>query len=261
VTADPEQDRFLPASKCGPLLRLAVEFGHEWGAAIEDLLRHPNPQHRLWATAVAAEAGVPQAAPAVSLALFDDDDRVRAMARGCLCEAAGKRMWASSVRELVRRVAGEASKPPQRRVMAIEALGALRDGSLVPLLIDVIDAEQPEVRAAALAALWKVTLCELPGERSHWSAWWNQNAARGRFEWLLDALVSADNRRRDRAHAELVEIVGEDFGYRKDAAEHERAQVAEAFRAWWERAEAAGSERAMKDSARPRRDGTSPNHS
>jgi hypothetical protein len=261
VTVDPERDRFLPASKCGPLLRLAVEFGQALGPAIEKLLRHPNPQHRLWATAVAAEAGVPQAGPALSMALFDDDERVRAMARGCLCEAAGKRMWASSVRELVRRVAGEASKPPQRRVMALEALGALRDGSLVPLLIDVIDAKEPEVRAAALGALWKVTLCELPAERTHWATWWDENAARGRFEWLLDALVSADDRRRNRAHAELVEIVGADFGYRKDAAEHERAQIAAALRAWWARADAADSERARKDPSRPKRGGTSPNQS
>ena len=71
-----------------------------------------------------------------------------------------------------------------------------------------------------------------------WTAFWNENQARSRIEWLIDALDPSYPRSSKAAADELREEAGELFGYAEEQSPAERRQVQEKFRTWWQSASA-----------------------
>jgi chemotaxis protein histidine kinase CheA len=224
----------LPAvSGHGALLRFVVEQGNVIARSLLERTSHPDPEVRVWLVLTLAEIGGKEAREAVSQALFDFDGRVRSAARLVLRSVVGLRAWANGVRSLVRRAAAEEDQP-ERRVLAVQALGEIREVSSVPILMDALGADEPDIRQAAEEGLRSVTRHAFGGDLDAWQTWWEKNFRRARYDWLVDALARDDEAQREAAHRELIEIVGEDLGYDANASEEARSEALKAYRKWWD---------------------------
>ncbi len=233
VTPDPDRASLPPVSACGPVLAVASMLGRKVTAHIEPLLRAADSNTRFWAVLLLAELGGSIASRAVLAGVFDEDERVRMGARASMRTAAGRKAWVADVREKLRRMAESANEPIERRVTAIGALGGLRERATVPLLIDLLEAAEEQLRTVAHAALQTVARCSLPASSDDWRAWWDKNVARDRFEWLCDALEGEDDVQRAAAYEELEELAGQGFGFEPGQPADERAAVASRFHSWW----------------------------
>ncbi len=236
----------LPAvSGYGALLRFVVEQGTVIARSLLERTSHPDPEVRVWLVLTLAEIGGKEGREAVSQALFDFDGRVRLAARLVLRSVVGLRAWANGVRSLVRRAAAEEDQP-ERRVLAVQALGEIREVSSVPILMDALGADDPDIRQAAEEGLRSVTRHSLGEDPDAWQTWWEKNFRRARYDWLVDALARDDEAQREAAHRELIEIVGEDLGYDANASEDARSEALKAYRKWWDDEERRASKRKRK---------------
>ncbi|MCL2778097.1 MAG: hypothetical protein FWD73_08840 [Polyangiaceae bacterium] len=217
--------------ECGPVLRLVA---NQQLAALPFLLSRiedPAIENRFWATFLLTEIISPEAVEPALARVFDDDVRVRRVAR----EAA--RVLSEShpiaVVESLEAVATNRGTPLLRRVWAIEALGATREalagGALIPLVCDDVR----EIATQAHKALVLVTRQDFAGDRAAWQAWWNQNKERDRVEWLIDALMHEQAEIRAASDDELKTITKEHVGHYDDTSKRERERAQARYREWW----------------------------
>lgn len=241
-SVDPTRSDMPNVVECGPLLRFVVEQGQWTAPLLRARMAHADPEVRLWVVLALAEIGGKEAREALCLGLFDFDAHVRHASRMTLRGVVGTRAWANAVRTLVRRAAVD-EKDASRMLLAIEALGQIREASSVPILIDALRSDDEEIRVAAEAGLHEVTRCVLSGGADAWEAWWKDHAQHARFEWLVEALERDDEQQRRAALRELREIVGKDLGFDPEDSEEARAGVIQAYRDWWEDDEGRGPKR------------------
>jgi hypothetical protein len=117
----------------------------------------------------------------------------------------------------------------------VTLLGALRDAESVPLLVQVLESSEREPAEAAAAALAEITLQRLGTDPRRWLAWWKQNRGRGRAEWLLSGLTSAEREVRAAAAEELARAAPPPVTYQVDAPAAEREAAARLWAGWWAR--------------------------
>ena len=117
---------------------------------------------------------------------------------------------------------------------ALRALTELRDKNVVPVITELLEAENPVIVTAAHAALVALT-CEDVGLRAkRWTEWWAKMGSLSRVEWLLEALAHRNPELRLLASNELYEISGEYFGYHYDLPERDRDEARLRWIAWWQ---------------------------
>lgn len=223
-----------PASRCGPVLELIVAIGH---AALPFLVARassPDAEVRFWATHVLGELWFPEAATALLPRLFDDDLAVRRAARRSSASLAleGGEAGAPIVQGLSHS-ARNIDDPTRRRVLAIETMGDIRAGLMVPPLISALGDPSEDVVDAARRSLLFITRQDHGIDAKRWLDWWSKNSSRHRVEWLIDALTHDDAAIRRAAGEELKELTREYFGYQSDALADERARTQSHYRAWW----------------------------
>lgn len=216
----------------GPLPAALAALGGAALPAMLDVLRDPDPGRRRVAVAVLGASGDPAAFPALADRALDPDPRVAAAAAAAL--AAHRRDPAMRVvPERLRRAL--LSGVSARAASAARALGALRDADAVPLLVQVLDGSEREPAAAAADALARITLQRHGADPRRWIAWWRENRGRGRAEWLLSGLTSAEREVRVQAAAELAGAAPAPIPYSADAPAPERERAARAWAGWWAR--------------------------
>lgn len=233
-----------------------MRFLADWvGALTEDLLAYfdtAQPQGRKWALWLLVERGGRAAQHALMGALFDEDESVRHAGRAVLAVVVGNRGWANAVRAQLRQAARKQTDEA-RRIIALGAVGSIREASSVPLLLRALREGSAPVRQAASEGLREVTRRDFGEDEHAWASWWGRNASRPRYEWLLDALQAPDCRLTTnampktgeadgpRALAELVMMCGQDFGYNVHDTQPERSEAVNRFRQWFEQREHASS--------------------
>ena len=121
------------------------------------------------------------------------------------------------------------------RVLAIETMGEIRAGALVPPLMAVLTDPSEEVQNAARRALLLITRQDFARDGGRWSQWWAKNATRHRVEWLIDALMHEVPSIRRAAGDELKQVTKEYFGYYDDLPKKERERAQGRYREWWTR--------------------------
>jgi HEAT repeat protein len=122
-----------------------------------------------------------------------------------------------------------------RATKAARALGAIRDVEAIPLLIQVLEASEPETARASADALAEITLQRLGPDARKWLNWWKENRGRGRAEWLFSGLTSADRDTRVAASVELTLAAPPPVAYSPDLPPAERERTARAWAGWWAR--------------------------
>jgi HEAT repeat protein len=120
-------------------------------------------------------------------------------------------------------------------VFAIDAMGEIRAGVVVPALISALGDPTEDVSDAARRALFVITRQDFGVDAQAWAEWWRESAGRHRIEWLIDALVHDLPVVRRAAADELMEETGEYYGYAEDLTPDERGRVQGYYREWWER--------------------------
>ncbi|ABC80025.1 HEAT repeat domain-containing protein [Anaeromyxobacter dehalogenans] len=216
----------------GPLAAALAALGPAAVPAMVEVLRDRDPVRRRIAATVLGAAGDPSTFPALAERVLDADPRVAGAAIAALA-AHRRHPEMRAVPEKLRRalLSGVAA----RTTFAARALGALRDAESVPLLVQVLESSEREPAEAAAAALAEITLQRLGTDPRRWLAWWKQNRGRGRAEWLLSGLTSAEREVRAAAAEELARAAPPPVSYQVDAPAAEREAAARLWAGWWAR--------------------------
>lgn len=226
----------LPAaSQCGPLLQVLVTLRRVALAFVTVKSSSTDADDRFWATHLLGEMRAPEAATALIPRLFDDDPSVRRIARrsaAALVHAGDPGVpLMMTLDHLVR----SSDEPIERRVLAIETMGEIRVGQMIPSLIAVLAGPSADVGEAARKALLLIARQDFGRDQGAWSRWWNEKRHQHRIEWLIDALMHDQPGIRRTAADELKLLTKEYFGYYDDLPTRERERAQERYREWWDR--------------------------
>ncbi len=231
-----EMQEPLPrASDCGPLLRLIARQRKVALAYVLEEAMSPDIGRRFWGTFLLTELPYAEGARVLVPRLFDPDAKVRLVAR-----AAGRAMalvahdaLLGEIGRMVREP-DEAKRPSRTaRLGLLEALGDMRESKAVALLIGHVGDEDAEIAVVARRSLIAITRQDFANDTRRWLAWWGQNSARHRIEWLIDALTDETQGIRRAAGDELKGLTHETFGYYDDLPKRERERAQQRFRDWW----------------------------
>lgn len=232
--------RRLPRGRdVSAVARALVAFG---GASVPYLatsLGDARADVRFYALLVASDLVDRRIPRLVAPRLLDDDEGVRRLALRVLGhyrrfpDALGAALHAvrSEARAPRRGRAGEATDA--RRLLAVEALGDLRDGESLDVLIGLL--EDPTTGPTAHRALVALTKQDFGASPSRWRSWREKQGGRHRIEWLIDALMHDDEDRRAQASEELQHLTQQYLGYHPKLPLRDRKVAQEKYRAWWER--------------------------
>ena len=220
-----------PASECGPILNVLYRIGQSAVPYLVVRSGDADPVVRAWATRLLGELPSVDGAQAVARRLVDGDANVQ---RAALWSAARLQRHADARTALRNGLVDLAfSSHAEVRHAALHALAELCDPLSVPELIPLLT-ERKEVAASARWALVKITHKDFGADTERWLAWWRENAARHRIEWLIDALVDDNAEIRRAAGEELKLLTREYFGYYDDLPPRERVKAQSRYREWWE---------------------------
>jgi hypothetical protein len=224
----------LPAaSQCGPILELAVAIRRPALPFISVRTSAHDPDVRFWATHALGELRYPEAATVLVPRLFDDDAQVRRIARRSAASLVGAGAAGFPILKGLEDITRNPDQPKPHRVLAIETMGEIRSGSLVPPLLAALEDSSEEVADAARRALLLITRQDFGRDVRRWQEWWSANGGRHRIEWLIDALMHDQPSVRRAAGDELKALTKEYFGYYDDLPRKEREQAQLRYREWW----------------------------
>ncbi len=219
------------ASDCGAVLRLVagqrrVAVPFVLAVAVSD-----DVSVRFWATFLLAELPYVEVVPTIVARLYDADPRVR-MASRAAAKATSDVAHEALLSE-IGKVLRDQNATRGARIGVTEALGEMRESLAVPVLIRSLSDRDEELATVARRALIAITRQDFQRDEKRWLAWWGQNSARHRVEWLVDALTDETPGIRRAAADELKSITGETFGYYEDLPKRDRERAQQRFRDWW----------------------------
>jgi hypothetical protein len=223
------------ASQCGPILELIVGIRRPALPFISVRTSSPDVEIRFWATHVLGELRYPEAANVLVPRLFDDDASVRRIARRSAAALVTAGPAGAPILQGLDNITRNPDHPSPHRVLAIETMGEIRVGALVPPLTAVLSDASEDVGDAARRALMMITRQDFGRDQKRWQEWWLRNAGRHRIEWLMDALMHEQPSLRRAAGDELKLLTKEYFGYYDDLPKKERERAQALYREWWER--------------------------
>ena len=229
------RDQLPAASQCGPILEILVAIRRPSLPFISVRASALDPEVRFWATHVLGELRYPEAATVLVPRLFDDDAGVRRIARRSATALVAAGAPGEPILLGLDNITRNADHPSSHRILAIETMGEIRSGAMVPALIAVLEGRADDVADAARRALLLITRQDHARDARRWHEWWSRNAARHRVEWLMDALMHDQPSLRRAAGDELKLITKEYFGYYDDLPKKERERAQSLYRTWWER--------------------------
>lgn len=228
------REELPPASKCGPLLELITVLGRQALPQMTVKSASSDPDQRFWATHTLGELRYQESASALIARLFDDDVSVRRVARRSAAALVAAGEPGDPLVRFLDDMSRNPDEPVQRRSMAIETMGEIRVGRMVPPLIAALDATSAELRDTARRALVLATRQDFGSDVDRWTAWWSEHGGRHRIEWLIEALMHEDPGLRRAAGEELKSLTKEYFGYYDDLPARERERAQARYFEWWD---------------------------
>ncbi len=234
ITADTArfEDESLPrASECGPLLRLiAAQRRVALGFVLEHV-QSPQVTERFLGTLLVAELPYIEAVDAVCARIYDDVPRVRRAAYAALRSLMVDH--AVVIVERVAKVALDLSHEPARRLLALDAMGELREAICVPSVLSALTDPKPDIVNAARGALEVLTRHDFGADPRRWLQFWQENASLHRVQWLIDALLGEREELAQAAAIELVQLTKQNYGYSLALPYSERERAVARYREWW----------------------------
>ncbi|MCC6750963.1 MAG: HEAT repeat domain-containing protein [Deltaproteobacteria bacterium] len=232
VTANANADagEVPPEAECGALLRALALLGRPVVASVAPLLRHKERVVRLFACHLLGELAYPESVALLASARHDDDESVRQVAGRAL----RRFRELAELPRLLEELLADLTNPEVRpRQAAMDALAALGDSQVVPLVISQLADSDPRVVSSARSALVALTKQDHGQSLPDWQEWWSQNQDRHRVEWLIDGLIHSSPEIRAAAAAELQELTGVSFGFHDHLSRAEREEIRRRYLVWW----------------------------
>ncbi len=218
-----------------PIARALVAFGRRAAPYLVGLLADPDPNTRYYALLVAQEIPDARLVEPVGARLLDEDAGVRGLAADVLRRFARFTEQTAEVLESLRYRASDRRRDVGERVLALRALGALRDQESLEALLDALGSRDEHVALAAHDALVTITRQDFGRSVRRWRSWVERNRNRHRVEWLIDALTHPEESIRKAAGRELGETTRQFFGFHPSLPKRDREVCQRKYRAWWER--------------------------
>ena len=218
-----------------PIARALVAFGRRAAPYLVGLLADPDPNTRYYALLVAQEIPDARLVEPVGARLLDEDAGVRGLAAEVLRRLSRFTDQTAEVLESLRYRASDRRRDVGERVLALRALGALRDQESLEALLDALGSRDEHVALAAHDALVTITRQDFGRSVRRWRSWVERNRNRHRVEWLIDALTHPEESIRKAAGRELGETTRQFFGFHPSLPKRDREVCQRKYRAWWER--------------------------
>ncbi|HZJ56538.1 MAG TPA: FrgA protein [Myxococcaceae bacterium] len=213
----------LPApDELGPVPAGLARLGAAGARALVRFLDAPEADVRYVALLTAGSLAHPELVPGVLRGLFDPEPDVSSAARAAATALRRLPRFQAALPDLRQELV---AKEPERRVLAARALGMLHDRASVEGLIGLTASDDAPSAQAAAEALIEITRASFGTSAHAWMAWWAENKARRRVQWLLAALRNPEPWLRSVAVEELAGALGDTLGYSPDALEPERARA------------------------------------
>jgi hypothetical protein len=211
---------------------LVLAMGRVAHAYLASAAEDADVTTRLVATLAGSELNFDVTVPALRLAQ-DDSNEIRNAALYMLRRACARD--ARYVVECALRIAGDVNHPPPRRILVLDAIGALREAVAVPMLVPVLADSFAQVALAAGRALTRLTGQDFARDGRKWTAWWTTNVGRHRAEWLIDALLNEDNVAAAKVAEELEIVIQVRLPDDFLATHAGRERLFGELRSWWQR--------------------------
>lgn len=223
--------RVLPRpSAHGPFIRAAVALGVPFTPHAVALFADADAEKRFYAAFIFRELRDDAVVGPMSRLAFDENRDVRTVAMQVLETYRRAEGFEDGV-AYVRSRLDDADM--DSRILATKAVGVLRDVHAVSRLIAFLSSEVAELRAAALASLCSITGQQHGAKPRRWGAWYVENGAKDRVEWIIDSFRHPDAGVRRWAHAELIRVTGHRVPFCPLGGRSAREVAHQAWTAWW----------------------------
>jgi cell division septum initiation protein DivIVA len=197
---DTKNSRRTPIEEHGPILWLCALQMLSVRQRLRKHLDSPEDDTRYYATRLLLQSADPTISDLMVRRAIDPDVQIRELAlkhlRTFLPLSDG-----DTIRETVRSHLTDSEV--WRAEAAIHATVELRDFDAIPMLIGLLDHDSAHTRQRSASALSRLTFQDFGATQALWQRWHATEGARGRNEWLVDAMVSKDWKVRDNASREL----------------------------------------------------------
>jgi HEAT repeat protein len=216
-----------------PVARAISAFGERASSYVASLLGPGEPDRTFYALMLAGEIVHPDLIDPVARRVLDKDDQLRALALEVLRRYAVLPHYDVVLRALSD-LTERPGKDPRRQRLAVEALGQLRDSrSLAALIARLSDRDEQVVRSAH-HALVVLTGQDFGSVQRRWETWAEGWGRAHRVEWLIEALLHAEESVRTLAGEELKLLTQQYFGYHPALPKKDRELAQRKYREWWE---------------------------
>lgn len=215
------------------LARAISAFGPRAAPYLVSVLAGADTDRCYYALMLAREIVHPDLLDPVARRVLDRDDGLRALALEALRSYAGMPHY-----EVVLRAISDLSARPgkdaQRQLMAVEALGELRDARSLPALLARLRDRDEQVVVAAHKALVVLTGQDFGFVPRKWESWAEGWGRAHRVEWLIESLLHNDESVRALASDEIKQLTQQYFGYHPALPRRDREVAQRKYREWWE---------------------------
>jgi len=219
-----EMTRLPAVSYHGPVLRTLSLFEQRAVPYVLPLLESFDSEIRFYATFLFSEIGTAEVLPALVNRLFDNDRQIRAVAIDIMREYTGRREYRQAIAEVAMVLAGD-STPLEKRRLAAEILGELRDTAAIAPLASMLGSVDGVLAERCQRALVRITFNDFGFSERKWMSWFAESRDHHRIEWAIEALTHKNENIRRMAMGELRQIPGDevewppppyDFNLRKE---------------------------------------------
>ena len=168
--------------------------------------------------------------PFVFRFLFEKDPAISRLSASVLRKYQGTREY-DDILQWLRGILENDSHPGLLRVIYI--LTAVRDEEILPVLIEYIPHDNPDIADTAHKALGDFTKAILPLHYKKWKKWWKKVGSRShRVDWLLEGMQNLKSEFARSAIRELRELTGQNFEFDLDAPKSQRNAAIKKWKAW-----------------------------
>lgn len=214
--------------------RAIAAFGDLAVPYVISLLDHDDADHRFYAVLLSSEFSHARLVQPLGDRIFDADRGVGTLALDVLRTLLPFERELAALTERLRAEARIPSALLDYRMMALRALGELRDRAALDMLALFVEKEREELAEAAHRSLVQITRQDFGDSVPRWLLWIDDNKDRHRVEWLIDSLSHVDETMRRKAADELKELTHEYYGYHPALSKKEREIAQKKYRRWWE---------------------------
>lgn len=214
--------------------RAIAAFGDLAVPYVISLLDHDDADHRFYAVLLTSEFSHARLVQPLGDRIFDADRGVGTLALDVLRTLLPFERELAALTERLRAEARIPSALLDYRMMALRALGELRDRAALDMLALFVEKEREELAEVAHRSLVQITRQDFGDSVPRWLLWIDDNKDRHRVEWLIDSLSHVDETMRRKAADELKELTHEYYGYHPALSKKEREIAQKKYRRWWE---------------------------